>query len=180
MQKEKFPRNPWSIPTRSRIPYSNDWKSSRWRTLSTMGCSCGWGSHAPFDSTRILPLQEQMVASNKQGFDTMPLRHRSWFQASIVYFATITTSRKRTIRAYVLLQAQTMAVGTEFIFYMVELARFLMVFLNFTKSGRRWVKSCVNEATRFLHIWQDSSKLAFTNSICVVTVVSFTADGGLL
>ena len=26
MQKETVPRNPWPIPTRSKIPYSNDWK----------------------------------------------------------------------------------------------------------------------------------------------------------
>ena len=56
MPKERVLRKPWPIPTRSRIPYSNDWKSSRWRTLSTMGCSCGWRSHSPFDSTRILRL----------------------------------------------------------------------------------------------------------------------------
>ena len=56
MQKERFPRNPWPLHKRSRIPYSNDWKSSRRRSLSTMGCSCGWRSHSPFDSTRIPPL----------------------------------------------------------------------------------------------------------------------------
>ena len=60
--RKKIPRNPWKIPTRSRIPYSNDWKSSRQRTLSSMGCSCGWRSHSPFDYTRILFLQEQLVA----------------------------------------------------------------------------------------------------------------------
>ena len=49
-------RNTWPIPTRSRTQHSNDWKSSRWRSLSTMGCSCGWRSHSPFDSIRILPL----------------------------------------------------------------------------------------------------------------------------
>ena len=34
-----------------------------------------------------------------------------------------------------------MAVGTEFIFYMVELARFLVVFLKFRTSRRRQAKS---------------------------------------
>ena len=55
-KKERFPRNPWPIHTRSRIPYSNDWKSSRRRSLSTMGSSCGWRSHSPFDRTIIPPL----------------------------------------------------------------------------------------------------------------------------
>ena len=66
MQKETVPRNSWPILSRSWISYSNDWTSSRRRTLWTMGCSCGWGSHSPFDNTRILPLQEQMVASFQQ------------------------------------------------------------------------------------------------------------------
>ena len=58
----------------------------------------------------------------------------------VVNLGTITTtSRRRTTRAYLLLQTQTM--GTEFIFYMVELARFLMVFLQFRKSRRRRAKS---------------------------------------
>ena len=67
---------------------------------------------------------------NKSVSDTPPLRRRSEFQASIVYFATVTTKcRRRITRACLLLQAQTMGVGTEFIFYMVELARLLVVFL---------------------------------------------------
>ena len=56
MQKETVSRNPWSILTRSRIPYSNDWKSSKWRSLS-----CRRRSHVSFVRTRILLLQEQMV-----------------------------------------------------------------------------------------------------------------------
>ena len=75
-----------------------------------------------------------------------------WFQASVVYLGTITTrSWRRTIWAYLLLlEAQTMAVGTEFIFYMVELARFLVVFLQFRKSRRRRAKSWMNGETRYL------------------------------
>ena len=45
MQKEKVPRNSWPILIRSCFPCSNDWKQSRWRSLSTMGCSCRWRSH---------------------------------------------------------------------------------------------------------------------------------------
>ena len=62
MQKEKVPRNPWPILTRSWIPCPNDWTSSRWRSLSTMGCSCRRRSHFSFVRTRILLPQEQMVA----------------------------------------------------------------------------------------------------------------------
>ena len=151
MQKETVPRNPWMNHKKSRIPYSNDWKSSRWRICRRWGCSCGWRSHSPFDSTRILSLQEQMVASFKEvGFWHPTLEKTLRFQASLAYLATITTrGRRRTTRAYLLLQAQTMAVGTEFIFHMVELARLLVVFLQFRKSRRRWAKSWVNGLTRY-------------------------------
>ena len=54
--RRKVPRSPWSILTRSWIPCPNDWTSSRWRSLSTMGCSLRWRSHSPVNSTRILPL----------------------------------------------------------------------------------------------------------------------------
>ena len=84
-----------------------------------------------------------------------------WFQASVVYLATITTrSRRRTTRAYLLLQAQTMAVGTEFIFYMVELARFLVVFLKFQRRGKqnlgkeRW-------DPLLIVLWRKPQKMAF-------------------
>ena len=40
-------------------------KSSR-RALSTMGCSCGWRPHSPFDTTRVPPLKEDMAASFKE------------------------------------------------------------------------------------------------------------------
>ena len=53
-----FLRNPWQIHTRWNIPSSNDWKRSRRRCLSTMGCSCRWRSYPPFDPTRILSLQK--------------------------------------------------------------------------------------------------------------------------
>ena len=42
-----------------------------------------------------------------------------------------------------------MAVGTEFIFYIMELASFLVVFLQFRKSRRRRAKSWVNGETRY-------------------------------
>ena len=38
------------------------------------------------------------------------------------------------MRAHKFLQAQTMTVGIEFVLYMVDMARFLVVFLKFRKS----------------------------------------------
>ena len=141
MEKERWPKNPWSILIRSWFPCLNDWKQSRWRSLSTMGCSCRWRSHSPFDKTRILLLQEWCLHSKSKVL--IPCH---WgivlISSNIVYLATITTrNRRRTTRAYLLLQAQTMAVGTEFIFYMVELARLMVVFLKFRKSGKNQEKS---------------------------------------
>ena len=75
-----------------------------------------WDALADEDHTHHLTQQEYFhytnkwwLHSNKQGSNTMPLRHRSDFKQAL-----------STTRAYLLLQAQTMAVGTEFIFYMVE------------------------------------------------------------
>ena len=95
-----------------------------------------WDALADEDHTHHLTVQEYFhkknkwwLHSNKQGCNTMPLRHRSDFKQALSTLATITTrSRRRITRAYLFLQAQTMG-GTKFIFYMVELARFLMVFL---------------------------------------------------
>ena len=50
-------------------------------------------------------------------------------------------SWRGTIRAHLFLQAQTMAVGIEFVLYMVEMARFLVVFLKFRMSRKRQAKS---------------------------------------
>ena len=107
-----------------------------------------WDALADEDHTHHLTEQEYFhyknkwwLHSNKKKHNTMPIEKSFSFQASVVYFATITIrSRRRTTRAYLLLQAQTMG-GTKFIFYMVELARFLVVFLQFRKSRRRRAKS---------------------------------------
>ena len=60
----------------------------------------------------------------------------------VVYLGTFTPrSWRRTIRAYLLLQAETMEVGIEFVLYMVGMARLLVVFLQFRTSRRRQAKS---------------------------------------
>ena len=97
-----------------------------------------WDALADEDHTHHLIQQEYFhcknkwwLHSNKQGSSTMPLRHRSDFKQALC------TLQRLKQKEGVLLQAQTMAVGTEFIFYMVELARLLVVFLQFRKSRRR-------------------------------------------
>ena len=82
--KKKVPKNPWSIVGRSWFPCPNGWKQSRWRSLSTMGCSCKWRSHSPPVRTRKLPLQEQMVVpSQKSGSDTRPVKKLSDFNQAL-------------------------------------------------------------------------------------------------
>ena len=131
-----------------------------------------WDCLADEDHTHNLTVQEYFyyknkwwLHSNKQGSNTMPWRNRSsdFKQALSTVQRLQQESGERTTRAYLLLQAQTMAVGTEFIFYMVELARFLVVFLQFRKF-----------------FWRKPSKMALMNSIYFVTDGSFTADDGLL
>ena len=75
-----------------------------------------------------------------------------------------------------------MAVGTEFVFYMVELASFLVVFFYHSESQGGGKQSLENERgdPLLIVLWRKSPKRAFKNSIYFVTDGSFTADGGLL
>ena len=68
--------------------------------------------------------------SNKQGSNTMPLRNRSDFKQELSTLERLQqeAGEKPYVPTYSY-KHKTMAVGTEFIFYMVELARFLVVFL---------------------------------------------------
>ena len=105
-----------------------------------------WDALADEDHTHHLTQQENFhyknkwwLHSNKQGSITMPLRHRSDFKQALSTLERLLqeAGEEPPTRAYLLLQAQTMAVGTEFIFNMVELARFLVVFLQVRKSRRK-------------------------------------------
>ena len=80
---------------------------------------------------------------NKSGSDTLPLRKRSDFNQALSTLNRLhqEASWRTTTRAHLFLQAQTMAVGIEFVLYMVEMARFLVVFLKFSKSRKRQAKS---------------------------------------
>ena len=106
-----------------------------------------WDALADEDHTHHLTKQEYFyykskwwLHSNKQGSNTVPLRHRSDFKQPLSTLQRLQTrSRRRTTSAYLLLQTPTMG-GTQFIFYMVELPRFMVDFLSFRKSRRRCTK----------------------------------------
>ena len=74
---------------------------------------------------------------NKSGSDTLPLTKRSDFKRAL---STLQRLQQEAGEEPHVPTAQTIAVGAEFIFYMVELARFLVVFLQFRKSRRRRAK----------------------------------------
>ena len=102
---------------------------------------------------RIHLLQQLMVAPSQVGQWHPTIAKTFWFQASFVYTKPSTPRIWRsTIRGHLLLQAQTMAVGIEFVLYMAEMARFLVVFFKFRKS-RKWQAKVwrMNEETRY---WQ--------------------------
>ena len=150
MQQETVPRNPWPSPTRSRIPFSNDWKSSRRRSLST------WDALSDEDHTHHLTAQEYFhyknkwwLHSNKQGSNTMSLRHRSYFKQALSTLQRLPQAVAPNVPTYSYKQWQL----AEFIFYMVELARFMVVQLQFTKSRKRWAKSWVNECDPLLIVF---------------------------
>ena len=87
-------------------------------------------------------------------------------------------SWRRTIRAFSFLQAQTMAVGTD---YMMELTRFLVIFFKFRKSRKRQAKLWEwTEKPLLIALWRKPPKMTVQNSIYFVTDGSFTADDGLL
>ena len=82
---------------------------------------------------------------NKSGNDTQPLRKRSDFETCVVYIKAFTPrSWRRTNRARSLLEVQTMEIGIEFFFYMVAMARFLVVCLTIQRKSRkmRQAKAC--------------------------------------
>ena len=77
-------RNPWPILTRSWFPCPNDWKQSRWRSLSKTGCSCRWRSHwSSIREEYIFYKNKWWLHLNKSGNDTLPLRKRSDFKQAL-------------------------------------------------------------------------------------------------
>ena len=182
-KKKKVPRNPWSIV--GKIISSPEWlKTNEMKKLVDDGMFLQMKIILVICHKRILLLLEQMVAPSQQGGFWLPTIEKTfWFQASGVYLRTFTPrSWRRTIRAYLFLQTQTVAVGIEFVLYMVEMARLLVVFFKFKQSQERgkqkfWEK----RRDPFLTVsWRKPKKMAFKSSIYFVTDRSFTADSGLL
>ena len=180
--KKKVPRNPWSILSRSWFPCPNDWKQLRWRSLSTMGCSCRWKSHSPPVRTRKLLLQEQMVVPSQKSGVLTP-EHWKNFLISTKHCLpwNVHTKKLEKNHSCTLIRIITNKwIGTKFIFNMVELARFLVVFLKIISQGRS-TQSLANERKdRLLTLLCRKQKIPFKNSIYFVKDRSCTTDGGLL
>ena len=107
--------------------------------------------------------------------------HRKLVQFSSVYVDDVKMSGRKQNMAP-MWNEQTMAVGIEFVFHMVEMARLLVVFLKNKKVNEEASKSLGKERRDPLLtvLWRKPPKTAFKNSIYFVTERSFTADGGLL
>ena len=96
-----------------------------------------WDALAGEDHPHHLTAQEYLhykskwwLHSNKQGSNTLPLRHRTDFKQALSTLQRLQQEAGEEPQVYLLLQAQTMG-GTKFIFYMVELARFMVDSLSF-------------------------------------------------
>ena len=67
---------------------------------------------------------------NESGSDILPLSKRSDFKQALSTLERFTPRGWRSIRAHSFLEEQTMAVGIEFVLYMVEMAKFMVVFFK--------------------------------------------------
>ena len=142
------------------FPSTNDWKQSRWTSLSSMGCSCRWRPHLSYVTRRILLLQEQLIGGStsiSRAMTPQPLRKRSDFKQ---------------------------ALSIEFLLYLVAMARFLVVCLRIQRKSRkmRQAKACdwSGQLVIYRTLAKNLRRMAFKNSFHFVTARSFTADGGLL
>ena len=146
-----------------------------------------WDALADEDHTHFLTAQEYFhyknkwwLHSNKQGSITMPLRHRSDFLIRHRLPWNDCNKKQEKNHMCLLLQAQTMG-GTKFIFYMVQLGRFMVDSLSFRKSRRRWHQVLSERYDPFLVVFgKILLDKTFLNSIYFGQDWSFTADGGLL
>ena len=147
-----------------------------------MGCSCRWRSHSPFDRTRILLLQEQMMTSFKSAsFWYHTIEKSFWSQASVVWFGTITTRSWWNTTCGCLLHKHKQWQLTEFIFYMVELAGFLKVLLQ-SKKVKTEMSHVLSERDDLLLAVFDNilRKRLSRIQFIFVTDWSIAADDGLL
>ena len=110
--------------------------------LSTIGC------FADEDHTHHVTTQEYSfykgkwwLHPNKQGSDTVPLRQRLHFKQALSTLHQLQREAEGDAQVLTYSIITNNGVDTEIIFYMVELARSLVVFLQFRKSRRMWAKS---------------------------------------
>ena len=139
MQKKWLQRNPWSILAKSCFPWTDDSTHSRWRSLSCMGCSCRTRLHLSYVRRRILPLQTKFVDLSRRR-ETTPNQweKRSDFNQTLSTLRTFTPRCWRTsTRAHTPLEVQGMETGIEFFFFLVAMARILVVFLRIQESQER-------------------------------------------
>ena len=185
MQKETVPRNPWSIPARSRIPCSIDWTSSRW-SLSTMGYSCGWNhTHHLTQQEYFHHKNKWWLHSNKQGSNTMPLRHRSDFKHCPLCNDHNKKQQKNHTCLFTFISTNN---GSWHKVHLLHggIGKALGGLLTIHKSRRKRAKSWVNEVTRYLQFLARTFENGFRefNSFCYRWIVyswrrSTVTDGGV-
>ena len=78
--------------------------------------------------------------SNKQGSNTVPLRHRSDFKQALSTMHRLQQEAGEEPHVSTYSNKHKTMGGTKFIFYMVELARFMVDSFTFRKSRRRCTK----------------------------------------
>ena len=103
-----------------------------------------WDALADEDHTHHLTAQEYLhyggFIQKKQGSNTLPLRHRSDFKQTLSILQRLREEAGEEPQVpYLFLQTPTTG-GTQFIFYMVELARLMVDSSSFRKSRRRCTK----------------------------------------
>ena len=113
-----------------------------------------WDALADEDHTHHLTAQEYFhlknkwwLHSDKQGSNTMPLRHRFDFMQALSTLQRMQQEAGEEPRVLAYSYTHEQWRGTKFIFHMVELARFMVDASSFRKSRRRWTKRWVSGAT---------------------------------
>ena len=147
-----------------------------------------WDALADEDHTHHLTEQEYFyykikwwLHSNKQGSNTMPLRHLSDFKQAL---STCNDYNKKQEKNHTCLLTLTSTNNGHW--HRVHL---LHGGIGKVPGGLLTIQKVKKEVSQVLSergdpllvvFWRNSSKMPFTNSIYFVTDGSFTADGGLL
>ena len=92
----------------------------------------------------------RMIENHRQGSNTMPLTHRPDFKQALSTLQRLQKEAREEPQVPTYSYKHQQWGGTKFIFYIMELARFMVDSLSFRKSRRRCTKYWVNGATRCL------------------------------